>query len=195
MGETIFFGYDRAGLDREYNNSAKIPNAAEYLGRYPAESARAREALPGRLDLRYGPKPGETLDVFLPEGEGPWPIHVFVHSGYWRSLDKRDFSFVARAFQPAGVLAVVINYALIPTVDMDELVRQVRSSIAWLHRNAASLGGDPPRLTVSGHSAGGHLVAILMSTDWRRFAGIPHDANEAGLGLMGISALASITTW
>ena len=96
MGETVFFGYDQAALDREYNNSGKVANVADYLAWYPGESARARETLPARLDLRYGPRPGETLDVFLPEGHGPWPVHVFVHGGYWRSLDKQDFSFVAR---------------------------------------------------------------------------------------------------
>ena len=114
MGETVFLGYDQAALDREYNNSGKIPNAAEYLAWYPGESARTRETLPARLDLRYGPQPGETLDVFLPEGRGPWPVHVFVHGGYWRSLDKQDFSFVARGLQPAAVLVAVVNYALIP---------------------------------------------------------------------------------
>ena len=192
MGETVFFGYDQAELDREYNNSGKVPNAAELIAWYPAESARTRDALPARLDLRYGPNPGETLDVFLPEGRGPWPVHVFVHGGYWRSFDKRDFSFVARGLQPAGVLVAVINYALIPTVDMDELVRQVRASVAWLHRNAAALGGDPARLTVSGHSAGGHLAAMLMSTDWERFAGLPGDVVKAGCGISGLYDLEPI---
>ena len=192
MGETVFFGYDQAALDREYNNSEKVPNAAELIAWYPAESARTRDALPARLDLRYGPNPGETLDVFQPEGPGPWPVHVFLHGGYWRSLDKRDFSFVARGLQPAGVLVAVINYALIPTVDMDELVRQVRASVAWLHRNAASLGGDPARLTVSGHSAGGHLAAMLMSTDWARFAGLPRDVVKAAFGISGLYDLEPI---
>jgi arylformamidase len=192
MGETIFFGYDRAALDREYNNSAKIANAAEYLARYPVESVRARETLPARLDLRYGPNPGETLDVFLPAGRGPWPVHVFIHGGYWRSLDKADFSFVAHGLQPAGVLVAVINYALIPTVDMDELVRQVRAAVAWLHRNVAPLGGDPTRLTVSGHSAGGHLVAMLMSTNWPSFADIPADTVKAGCGISGLYDLEPI---
>jgi arylformamidase len=192
MGETVFLGYDQAALDREYNNSGKVANAGEYLARYPAESARARKALPARLDLRYGPAPGETLDVFLPEGHGPWPVHVFVHGGYWRSLDKQDFSFIARGLQPAGVLVAVINYALVPTVDMDELVRQVRTSVAWLHRNAATLGGDPARLTVSGHSAGGHLVAMLMSTHWGRFAGLPPDVVKAGCGISGLYDLEPI---
>jgi arylformamidase len=192
MGQTVFLGYDQAALDREYNNSGKVANAAEYLARYPAESARARETLPARLDLRYGPRAGETLDVFLPEGHGLWPVHVFVHGGYWRSLDKQDFSFAARGLQAAGVLVAVINYALVPTVDMDELVRQVRASVAWLHRNAAGLGGDPARLTVSGHSAGGHLVAMLMATDWSRFAGLPPDIVKAGCGISGLYDLEPI---
>ncbi len=192
MGETVFFGYDRAALDREYDNRGKVANFAEYLSRYPAESCRIRDTLPARLDLRYGPNPGETLDLFLPEGHGPWPVHVFVHGGYWRALDKQDFSFVAGAFQPAGVLVAVINYALIPTVDMDELVRQVRASVAWLHRNVAALGGDPARLTVSGHSAGGHLAAMLMSTDWGRFAGLPGDVVKAGCGISGLYDLEPI---
>ena len=192
MGETIFLGYDQAALDREYNNSGKIPNTAEYLAWYPGESARTRETLPARLDLRYGPQPGETLDVFLPEGRGPWPVHVFVHGGYWRSLDKQDFSFVARGLQPAAVLVAVVNYALIPTVDMDELVRQVRASVAWLHRNVAALGGDPDNITVSGHSAGGHLTAMLMSTDWPAFAGLPADVVKAGCGISGLYDLEPI---
>ena len=192
MAQPLFLGYDREALDREYDNRGKVANFAEYLARYPAESARARDTLPVRLDLRYGPTPGETLDVFLPEGRGPWPVHVFVHGGYWRSLDKQDFSFVAGAFQPAGVLVIVINYALIPTVDMDELVRQVRASVAWLHRNVGALGGDPSRLTVSGHSAGGHLVAMLMSTDWGSFAGLPDDVIKAGCGISGLYDLEPI---
>ena len=86
----------------------------------------------------------------------------------------------------------VVNYALIPTVDMDELVRQVRASVAWLHRNVAALGGDPARLTVSGHSAGGHLVAMLMATDWARFAGLPADVVKAGCGISGLYDLEPI---
>src|SRR5262245_57378721 len=192
MGETVFLGYDQAALDREYNNTAKIANAGEYLARYPAESARARDTLPARLDLRYGPAPGEVLDLFLPAGGEPAPVHVFVHGGYWRSLGKADFSFVARGFHSAGALVAVIDYALIPSVDMDELVRQVRASVAWLHRNVAAFGGDPGRITVSGHSAGGHLVAMLMSTDWSRFAGLPTDVVKAGCGISGLYDLEPI---
>jgi arylformamidase len=193
MGPTVFLEYDREALDREYNNRGKVPRHPEYLARWPAESARTRTALPVRLDLRYGPGPGETVDLFLPpEGRGPAPVHLFVHGGYWMALDKADFSFVARAFQPLGALVAVVNYGLLPSVDMDELVRQVRASVAWLHRNVRALGGDPDRLTVSGHSAGGHLVAMLMATDWPAFAGLPRDAVKAGCGISGLYDLEPI---
>jgi arylformamidase len=192
MGETIFLGYDREALDREYDNRRKVPAHPEYLARYRQRSAETREALPARLDLRYGPAPGQTLDLFLPDRDGPAPVHVFVHGGYWMALDKADFSFVARGLQPAGILVAVINYALVPSVDLDELVRQVRGAVAWLHRNVSAFGGDPGRLTASGHSAGGHLVAMLMATDWPAFAGLPRDAVKAGCGISGLYDLEPI---
>lgn len=192
MGQTIFLGYDREALDREYDNRRKVPAHPAYLERYKRRSAETRDTLPARLDLRYGPAPGETLDLFLPSGGGPAPVHVFVHGGYWMALDKEDFSFVARALQPAGVLVAVVNYALIPSVDLDEVVRQVRASVAWLHRNAPAFGGDPGRLTASGHSAGGHLVGMLMATDWPAFAGLPPDAVKAGCGISGLYDLEPI---
>ncbi|MBI2468500.1 MAG: alpha/beta hydrolase [Candidatus Rokubacteria bacterium] len=191
MGEPIFRGYDRAALDREYNNRAKVPDFADYLARYKTASEAARRDLPCRLDVAYGSSPAETLDVFLPTGR-PAAIHVFIHGGYWMLLDKADFSFVARALVPAGAAVVVINYGLVPSVDMDELVRQCRAAVAWVWRNAASFGGDPARITVSGHSAGGHLVAMLFATDWPALAGVPADVVKAGCGISGLYDLEPI---
>src|SRR5437868_2852542 len=164
----VFLEYDQAALDREYNNRAKVADHAHWLARYPRQSALARAELPARLDVAYGSHPGEHLDLYLPRHPGRAPVHVFIHGGYWHLMDKSDFSFVARGLNPGGVAVAVINYALIPTVDMDELVRQCRASIAWLHGHADSFGGDPDRISVSGHSAGGHLVAMLMATDWQQ---------------------------
>jgi len=188
MSSPIFLGYDRAALDREYNNRGKVADFADYLARYTRESEATRRALPCRLDLAYGTKPGETLDVFPATGPRPAPIQLFVHGGYWMALDKADFSFVARAFHPAGAAVVVINYALIPSVGMDELVRQCRASVAWVHANAAAFGGDPGRIFVSGHSAGGHLVAMLMAADWSAF-GLPADVIKGGCGISGLHDL------
>lgn len=188
----VFLHYDRAALDREYNNRAKVADAPDWLTRYAEWSRRTRTELPATLDIAYGPHPGERLDVF-PAGEGAAaPVQLFIHGGYWHRLDKADFSFVARAFHPAGAVTVVINYALVPTVDMDELVRQCRAAVAWTWRHAPAFGGDPARLFVSGHSAGGHLTAMVLSTDWPAFAGLPPDAVKGGTGISGLYDLEPI---
>jgi len=188
---SVFRHYDQRALDAEYNNRAKVKDAMDWIARYGAESARVRAELPMRFDVPFGRHHAERLDVFLPSGAGPGPapVHVFVHGGYWHRLDKADFSFVARAFHEAAT--VVVNYALVPTVDLDELVRQVRGSVAWVHANARSFGGDPSRITVSGHSAGGHLVAMLLATDWPQF-GVPADVVKAGCAISGLYDLEPI---
>lgn len=191
MAAPVFRHYDQDALDREYDNRRKVADALEWLARYARESEGARKDLECRLDVTYGPTPAERLDIFPAPG-GKAPISVFVHGGYWRALDKADFHFVARAFVPAGVAAVVINYGLVPAVTMEELVRQCRAAVAWAYRNAASFGGDPERIFVSGHSAGGHLVAMLMATDWRAFAGLPDAAVKGGAGISGLYDLEPI---
>ncbi len=187
----VYLHYDQAALDTEYDNRKKVPNHQEWLSRYAAESARARTDFEARLDVPFGTHAGERLDIF-PARAGGAPVHVFIHGGYWQWLDKSDFSFVARGLQPEGAAVVVVNYALIPAVGMDELVRQCRASIAWVHRHAASFGGDPNRIYVSGHSAGGDLVAMAMSTDWRAFGGLPTDVIKAGCAISGLYDLEPI---
>ena len=185
----VFRHYDRKALDAEYNNRAKVKDALDWIARYGAASARARAELPMRFDVPYGTHHAERVDIFLAAGPGPAPVHVFIHGGYWHRLDKADFSFVARAFREAAT--VVVNYALVPTVNLDEQVRQVRASVAWVHANARSFGGDSSRITVSGHSAGGHLVAMLLATEWSRF-GAPADVIKAGCALSGLYDLEPI---
>ena len=192
MPDAIFLGYDRAGLDREYDNRKKVIDAPAWLARFAEASGDTRVEIPCRLDVAYGTAPGERLDIFPADRATPAPIHVFIHGGYWQWLDKKDFSYVARAFVPAGITTVVINYGLIPAVTMAELVRQCRASIAWIVEHAASFGGDAARVTVSGHSAGGHLVAMLMATDWTAF-GLPADVVKAGIGISGLYDLEPIS--
>ena len=191
MTTAIFRNYDRKALDAEYNNRLKVKDALDWIARYGAESARTRAELPMRFDVPYGAHHDERLDVFAASRSGPAPIQIFVHGGYWHRLDKADFSFVARAFRPAGALTVVVNYALIPAVDMDALVRQVRASVAWVHKNARDLGGDPDRIFVTGHSAGGHLVGMLLATDWSAF-GAPADVIKGACGMSGLYDLEPI---
>ena len=187
MGDIIFRTYDRAALDREYDNQAKVPAWPQIRADMEADSAAVRAGVPCRLDLAYGPHPREVLDVFLPSGGGggPAPVHVFIHGGYWQRNDKAGSSYVAGPLVAAGAVAVVINYPLIPSVTMDQLVVSCRAAVAWVYRNALSLGGDPSRLTVSGHSAGGHLAAMLLATDWAAL-GLPSGVVRAACGISGL---------
>src|SRR2546429_6305259 len=110
MAQVVFRDYDRAALDREYDNRAKVKDAPEWLERYARESAKARAEISGRLDVAYGPSPGETLDVFPAPGSAPAPVHVFIHRGYWHRLRKAHFSYLARGLPPPRAAAGAVNY-------------------------------------------------------------------------------------
>ena len=194
-GTPIYRDYDQDALDLQYNARAAVPDHAPLIEAWTSDSVRARQDLPCRLDVAFGPSPTEILDIFPADpatASGAAPVQVFFHGGYWRAFHKDDFSFVARAFAAKGAVVVVVNYALIPTVDMDELVRQCRAALAWVHRNAASFGGDAGRLFVSGHSAGGHLVATMLDTDWPAFDGLPGDIVKGGFSVSGLFDLEPI---
>ena len=189
----IFRSYDQKALDAEYNNRAKVPDVERYKDAQAKGSDEARRRFDCRLDVAYGPGPTERLDLYRPAGPEPHPIHVFIHGGYWRSNHKEESGFTALPFAPFGAIVAVVEYALIPTVDLAELIRQCRAAIAWLWRNARDFGGDPSRITVSGHSAGGHLTAMMMATDWPAFsAGLPADLVKAGCGISGVYDLEPI---
>ena len=191
-GEAIYRGYDRAALDAQYNNRARIPHYGDHFERWLAWSARTRAALPGGRDVAYGDLPVETLDIFPAERPGA-PVLIMVHGGYWYSLDKHHDSFVAEGLRPHGVATVVINYGLAPAWRMDEIVRQNRAACAWVWRNAASFGGDRTRIHALGQSAGGHLAAMLLATGWPAFgADLPADLVKTAVSISGIYDLEPI---
>ena len=159
--------YDAEGLNAQYDNRARVADHARHLARWPEASALARVQVDGRLDLRYGAGPSETLDLFLP-AQGSAPVLVYLHGGYWRALDKSDFSFVAPAFTQAGALVAVPNYALCPAVSIEDITWQMVRALQWLWQNVAQYGGDPQRIAVVGHSAGGHLAAMMLSCRWKQ---------------------------
>ena len=165
MSAVIFRQYDRAALDREYDNALKIPadTLKAHRARGAEQSARARETIPCVLDVPYGRAAGERLDIFGVRKTGLAPVQIYIHGGYWISNDKKDCSYVALGFTGAGFANVVINYDLIPAVTMAEQVRQCRAAVAWVHAHIREYGGDPDQIYVTGHSAGGHLAVSLLT--------------------------------
>ncbi len=174
-------------MDRQYNNRANVPEHPELLGEWAAKSAAwEAEAARAEHDLPYGGSAAETLDLFLADAEDA-PVHMYIHGGYWQANDKKSSSFVARPLVAAGAHVAVIDYGLCPGVTIDEIGRQCRAALAWLWREAGRFGGDPDRITISGHSCGGQLVGMAMATDWVEFGdGLPEDLVKGGVSVSGI---------
>jgi arylformamidase len=160
--------YDGAWLDSMYNPRGSVPEYAQHFRRWAERSADAMRSEPRELDVRYGGGPNEHLDVF-PTSQPDAPVLIFIHGGYWRSFDKRDHSFIAPAFTREGVCVVVPNYALCPAVTVPQITMQMVQAVAWTYKNIARHGGNPRRITVAGHSAGGHLAAMLLACVWPAF--------------------------
>jgi arylformamidase len=172
-------------IDAQYNAGAAVADSAERLRRHAEQSAEARARLRCTLDVRYGPTLAETLDVFPAKRPGA-PVFVFIHGGYWRRFSAKDYSLVALGLVPLGITTVLVDYALCPKVTIDEIARQCRAALAWTLRNIGEHGGDPARVAVGGHSAGGHLSAMCLETRWDEDYGIARDPLAAAVLVSGI---------
>jgi arylformamidase len=169
--------------EREYNNRAAVPEHPRYFQQWIDDSIAAREQLTCYLDLAYGSGEKETLDLFpAPKSDR---LLVFIHGGYWRAMDKRDFSWIARSFVEAGISTAALNYGLCPTVSMETIVEQCRRAIAWLYTNGQKYGVHGDRQIITGHSAGGHLTAMMYATEWVDF-GIPPEMIIGGVAISGL---------
>ena len=199
-------------LDAQYNNRARVPEAVQHLQRWAADSATARAQLLANgqavLDVPYmhhpaWPATAQTLDVFTPPPgatppAGGWPVLLFVHGGYWRALDKADHSFIAPPWVATGAgqgaVVVVPNYALCPAVTIEQITLQMVKALAWVWRHIRAHGGDPERIVVAGHSAGGHLAAMLASCDWRAVGSdLPADLVKSALAISGLFDLDAVS--
>lgn len=178
-------------FDAQYNNRARIPEHPSILKFWADASAQALQRPEWIRDLAYGDDESERLDI-LPaaSGAGKAPVFVYIHGGYWRALDKRDHAFLAPPLADAGATFVQLNYALCPAVDIEHIARQMTQALAWVHRNIAAHGGDPARIVVAGHSAGGHLATMLLACDWQQVGpDLPRDLVKAALPISGVYEL------
>jgi arylformamidase len=181
---------DPAALDKLYNNRLLVPECMDILQRWTQDSAATRQTADCKLDVPYGQGDKEKLDIFLAAKSSmskAAPVLIFIHGGYWRSLDKADQSFLAPAFTKQGSCVVIPNYSLCPAVTVSDIVLQLVKAVAWVYKNIDKYGGDPKRITVAGHSAGGHLVAMLLSCLWPKFdKTLSNDVVKNALSISGL---------
>ena len=191
---------DPAYFAVQYNNRARVPDNVVHMARWAQMSRQVRERAGWLEDLSYaGAEPGphdadERLDYFPAEpgavaGQAP-PLLVFLHGGYWHALDKRDHSLVANALPHCGVSVAVTNYSLCPAVSVETILLQAVRSVAWLYREADRLGHDKSRIFVAGHSVGGHMAALMLTTLWQRVGSdLPADLVKGVVSVSGLHDL------
>lgn len=185
-GPAVFLDYDQAALDAAYDQRVWAPNMEQMRARLGLASDRARAALGEPKRFAYGPGPAETLDLYRARADKA-PVHVFIHGGAWRAGSARDYAFPAEMMVAAGVHYIAIDFASVLDVggDLAVLGDQVRRAVAWVWRNAREFGGDPDRLYLSGHSSGGHLASVVLTTNWADY-GVPDTIVKAGACISGM---------
>ena len=172
-------------IDAQYKPSLRVAGAEALMRGYGEQSAIARERLAGVYDVPYGPTRDEKLDIF-PAAQPGAPVFVFIHGGYWRAFSAREHGFVALGPVARGITTVVVDYSLCPKVTIDEITRQCRAAVAWTIRHIGEHGGDPRRVAIGGHSAGGHLSAMCLETRWDEEYGLARDPLAAAVLVSGI---------
>ena len=176
-------------VERGYNNRAAVPDHQRWLDEWVVLGRRAQQTLRPALDVAYGDGADETLDLYLPSRAARGTL-LYVHGGWWRALDKSDYAFVAPTFVDAGYAVALCNYTLCPRGTIANAVEQCRRALAWLVGEGPRRGAPAP-LVVGGHSAGGHLTAMMYTFDWRAqgFDAVPF---VGGVSLSGVHDLAPL---
>lgn len=181
---------DLAERGIQYDARGSVPDFDACVAQYAQLAREVNRDCIGIYDLPYGQSRAERLDLFPTRlADQPAPVFVFIHGGYWRSQTKEDAPIMAKALTQAGIALCTLEYTLLPDATLAEVVRQVRSAVAWLYRNGASYGLDPARIHVGGSSAGAHLAAMAAADGWTQSYGLPHDVVKGMVGLSGLYEL------
>ena len=189
-GPLVWLDMDQAALDAAYDQRAWAPAMSEHILRRSRLNDAALERLGEPENFAYGSRPIEKLDVHLTDlaGRPNAPMNIFFHGGNWRTGTARTRAFIAEPYVNAGAHCVIPDYSPVQDVggDLGVLGDQVRRSVAWVYENAERFGGDPERIYISGFSAGAHLAAVVLTTDWPGEFGLPADFIKGGLVASGM---------
>ncbi len=155
--------------ERDYSPSSCVENLDDVLADFLEQCVSSSEKYASQThkDVAYGSAVRTVMDVSVPDGEGPFPVHVFVHGGYWQEFSKAESTFAIGNFLDHDSILVVMDYTLAPKAGMAQIIDEVRAGTLWVLRNIARFGGDPENITMSGHSAGAHLLAQTIAMDWQ----------------------------
>lgn len=148
--------------EKGYNLRAAFPDFPDVAKGWQDKTAALIARLQPERDIAYGDQPLQNLDFYKVDHANA-PLLVFVHGGYWQSGDKSDVGLIAEPYVAAGINVAVINYSLAPKARMEDMVVEVRNALKWLHANASRFGFDAARISIMGHSAGGHLVSEMVA--------------------------------
>ena len=195
----VWLDLNQAELDAAYDQLKYAPNQAQILKRYASNSDALRLRFGAPQRLVYGAAAVEGADLYRANKAlaGGAPINIFIHGGAWRSGFAKDYGFLAELFVNAGAHFVVPDFSWVQDTytdtdtgaSLEPMVDQLRRAVVWVHQHAASFGGDPEQIYISGHSSGGHLAAVLLATDWKAQCGLPADLLKGGLCCSGIYEL------
>jgi arylformamidase len=184
MSGNGYKGFRQDELEFQYNPRVSVPEYPE-LAKVRAEQARkVRDSAKSWLNVAYGSSPREMLDIYAADRPAG-PVLVYIHGGYWRSGSKEDNCNFVPTLTKRGATVVLVEYDLCPQVTVTDIVRQTRAAIGWTYRNISEYGGDPSKLFVSGHSAGGHLTAMALAHDWER-DGLPRNIIKGAVATSGV---------
>jgi arylformamidase len=184
MSDQLYKGFRPDEMEYQYNPRESVPEYPELAKVRAAQAKQVRETAKSWLNVAYGISPREQLDIYAadrPNGA----VLVYIHGGYWRSGSKEDNCNFAPTFTKRGATVVLVEYDLCPQVTVTDIVRQTRAAIAWVYKNIPNYGGNPAKIFVSGHSAGGHLTAMALAHDWTK-EGMPQDCIKGALATSGV---------
>ncbi len=184
-GNYVYKQFRADEMESHFNPRTVLPDVDALIAERSAKSAETRRTFKNHRNLAYGDSERQAVDIF-PAAAPNAPVNLYIHGGYWRAVSKDDISLLAEHFHAKGVTAVLLDYDLCPSVTLTDIVRQARQGVAWTYRNIADYGGNPDRFYISGSSAGGHLVAMVLAHDWSGEDGIPADFIRGAVAITGV---------